>query len=366
MWKYSNPVKIIFSERLTEGIIPIIRDKNKILIICSQRFTKTEDYNNLTKGQDRYTIFMDIENNPSFSSCQKAINHVKDLKPDTIIAIGGGSVLDTAKAARMAYYKSCYDIEKLFNNENIPVTKPLFIAIPTNHGTSSELTMWATIWDKKNNKKYSLSEFDNYPDYAIYDVNLINSLPVVESLTSVLDALSHSFESLWNKNSNPISDLFAIEAIKLIIQNISKLNNQTTIDVRKNLLTASIYAGLAFSNTKTAAAHSISYPLSLYFNIPHGIACSMPLFPLLKINQNTIQYKIDNLLNILRLNNIEELWRDVLNSVISKIPFTLQEFGVKKSDINWLVDMSFTKDRMANNIVNLNKNDVYNILKDIY
>jgi len=366
MWKYSNPVKIIYSDVFVNEISKLIVGRESILVICSKRFQSTEDFVKLKHSLPRFYLFTEIKNNPSFNSCQKAITFAKGYQPDEIIAIGGGSVIDTAKAVRMAIYKSCYDIQKLFANPHSQINKPLFIAIPTTHGTSSELTMWATIWDKVNKKKYSLSEYDNYPDYAIYDVNLVKSLPISISLSTTLDALSHSFEALWNKHSNPISDNFAMQAIKLIIDNSGRLVEPVSIEVRKNLLMASMYAGLAFSNTKTAAAHSISYPLSAYFNIPHGVACSMPLYPLLKINEIAIQSKLSNLLKILQLNSINEFWNKVLISVKGKIPFTLHEYGIKKADINWLLDLSFTKGRMDNNIVELSRNDVLNILEEIY
>ncbi len=211
-----------------------------------------------------------------------------------------------------------------------------------------------------------MSEFDNYPDFAIYDVNLLKSLPISVSLSSTLDALSHSFEALWNKNSNPISDNLSMQAIKLIINNLGNLEEPVSIKTRAILLTASIYAGLAFSNTKTAAAHSISYPLSAYFNIPHGIACSMPLYPLLKINEREMGEKIVDLLHILKMGDINELWDKVLIAVENRIPFTLHEYGIKKDDLNWLSDLSFYKDRIDNNVVELNRNDVLNILEEIY
>lgn len=368
MWKYSNPVQINFSDDFVKQLALIIRDNEKpnILVFSYEWFRNTDDYIRLKDVLGDFNFWGDIEENPSFISCQNALDFTKELQPNIIIAIGGGSVIDTAKVVRMALYRSCYNIQKLFENYSKHVNKPLFIAIPTTHGTSSELTMWTTIWDKVNKKKYSLSEYNNYPDYAIYDVDLIKSLPIHISLSSTLDALSHSFEALWNKHSNPISDNYAMQAIKLIIENLDKLVEPVPVEARKNLLKASIYAGLAFSNTKTAAAHSISYPLSAYFNIPHGIACSMPLYPLMKINEKAIQNKIEALLNILQLKSIDEVLKKVLVTVKIKIPFSLHEYGIKKADLDWLLDLTFTKGRMDNNIIDLSKKEVMEILKEIY
>ena len=291
-WNYNNPVKIVFSEYFYKEFSTIIKSNSTVLLLCSNRFKKTEDFKKISDTVENYSVFTEIEENPSFESCKRAIDFAFEIKPDLIIAIGGGSVIDTAKIVRMAIYRSTNSIERLIE-ANIKAVNylPQFIAITSTHGSSSELTMWATVWDKMKNKKFSVSDKINYPDFAIYDSKLFNSLPIDVSIITSLDALSHSFEALWNKNSNPISDDFALNAIKKIVENIGGISELTPLKTRENLILASIYAGLAFSNTKTGAAHSISYPLTLKYNIPHGIACFMPLFPLLKINGYKIKKK---------------------------------------------------------------------------
>jgi len=374
MWRFYNPVHLEFSDNYAKSISTIIEKNNNdiknILLLCSARFQNSEEFRAMQEKVyfKNCTIFSDIENDPSFVSCQRALSFVETTNFDTILAIGGGSVLDTAKAVRMGIYKSCFDINKLIEKSSAKnsKTKPLFIAIPTTHGTSSELTMWATIWNKQDKKKYSLSEEENYPDYAIYDNNLFKSLPVTTSIITTLDALSHSFEALWNKNSNPLSDELAIKAIKLISENISCISENTDQKARENLIEATVYAGLAFSNTKTAAAHSISYPLTALFDIPHGIACSLPLYSLLKINEKAISKKVSYLLIELKFRTIKEMWDHISNKIKQHIPFSLKEYGVNMSDLNTLLDSAFTKGRMDNNIVDLEKNDVLSILKEIY
>ena len=119
--------------------------------------------------------------------------------------------------------------------------------------------MWGTIWDLTEGKKYSISHSSLIPDAAIIDGNLALSLPIDISLSTVLDALSHSLESIWNKNKNSRATSYAVRAIGLIFDNIDALkNNPQDPQVRENLLIASYYAGIAMSETKTAAAHSIS------------------------------------------------------------------------------------------------------------
>jgi phosphonate metabolism-associated iron-containing alcohol dehydrogenase len=365
MWKYHNPVNIIFTEYFIEELIKLIDSKQKILLICSKRFTTTNEFELIQSNISGLNIYTEIENDPSFDSCNKAIEFAGALKPETIIAIGGGSVIDTAKAVRLSLMTDSSNIQYMLENKSNCKKNIKFLAIPTTHGTASELTMWATIWDKKEKKKYSLSHEKNYPDYTIYDYHFVKDLPLDISLITTLDALSHSFEALWNKNANPISDDYAIKAITSILKNIGRLTNKTDIQTRTNLLQATMFSGLAFSNTKTAAAHSISYPLTALHGIPHGIACSMTLYRLLKINSKVISKKINRLLSYTKNSSIDELWVKLKKSINGKIKFSLQEYGINPDDITQLLEESFTKGRMDNNIVKLNREDVKNILIEV-
>ncbi len=365
-WKYHNPVRIVFADAFDEAIGSIADGKDGVLLMCSNRFRETEDFKKITHSLAAFRCFSEIENNPSFDSCQQAIDFARDSQPKMIVAIGGGSVIDTAKAARMAIYKSCYDIHKVADCQVESNEKPLLVAVPTTHGAGSELTMWATVWDKKEKKKHSLSESDNYPDCAIYDPNLTVSLPLSVSVSSTLDALSHSLEAVWNKNANPVSSHFAAKAIALIVSNLEKIVEPISIETRINLLLAAMYSGLAFSNTKTAAAHSISYPLTAYFGIPHGIACSMPLNSLFKLNAMQMQDVWPQFLSKARINDFDDIWEKVLGLTEMGPSFNLRGYGIERDDLDWLTDMAFSKGRMENNIIDLNRNDVSQILADIY
>ena len=174
-------------------------------------------------------------------------------------------------------------IDSVFENDNFKIKsqpKKLF-AFATTSGTSSELTHWATLWDNDAFVKHSLSDEILYPKEAFYDANLSLSLPRQTTIYTALDALSHSFESIWNNNANPISTHYALMAIEIILRDLVELSqNLHSLQLRSNLMLASIYAGLAFSNTQTALAHALSYPLTMRFGTPHGLACSFSL-PLL-------------------------------------------------------------------------------------
>ncbi len=363
---YYNPVKVIETEDwrtvLTKSVSNL--NINSPLIITSPGNIKRNDLLNIFDGR---IIFSDIENNPTFESCQRAIDFSRNKNYDGVIALGGGSVMDTAKAVMIALGTGIYKLEELLNiNTPFPHRIPA-IFIPTTHGTASEVTMWGTIWKMTEKRKYSIAYPELYPDVAILDGSLTLSLPLELSIITVLDALSHSFEAIWNKNANQKSTDYAIEAISIILQNVELLKkNPQAIEIRNKLLKASNIAGLAFSNTKTAAAHSMSYPLTISYRIPHGIACSIPIIPLLKINEVAIKIVLEKIyrkLHVQKLSDLEELILQIPDGIID---FTLSKWGVKQTDIKDLIERAFTKSRMANNIIDLNNNDILRVLKEVY
>ncbi|MCH7762355.1 MAG: phosphonoacetaldehyde reductase [Candidatus Marinimicrobia bacterium] len=365
MSNYFNPVKIIKTENwLIEVISSIEKFKISAPIIVTSPGNRKRL--NLDSKFDSNSIFSNVDSNPTFENCINAVKFCQNNTFDGVIALGGGSVMDLAKVVMAHLCLEESDIIELIEyTGKFPQTIPS-IFLPTTHGTASEVTMWGTIWNMKEKKKYSISHPDLYPKIAILDGNLTLSLPMDISITTVMDALSHSFESIWNKNANHTSTDFAISAICSILDNGEALKeNPTSLEIRKTLLHASTVAGLAFSNTTTAAAHSISYPLTIHYGIPHGVASSISLLPLLEINGEFIKEPLD------RICNKNELTFDELKQTIKAIPqgiipYTLNEWGIPENQLPKLATESFTKGRMDNNIVDLTTDDVLGILNELY
>lgn len=275
-FNYHNPVKIHFGVKWLEAVENLAQrlKDTKFLLITSQGFSKrglSAQIQNVLAKQ-LAGIVDEIAPNPQIKHLQSIKAKLCDF--DAIIALGGGSVIDSAKFL---------SVDSVFENDNFKIKsqpKKLF-AFATTSGTSSELTHWATIWDNDTFVKHSLSDEILYPKEAFYDANLTLSLPRQTTIYTALDALSHSFESIWNNNANPISTHYALMAIEIILRDLVELSqNLHSLQLRSNLILASIYAGLAFSNTQTALAHALSYPLTMRFGTPHGLACSFSL-PLL-------------------------------------------------------------------------------------
>ncbi|WP_339442580.1 iron-containing alcohol dehydrogenase PsrA [Pseudomonas proteolytica] len=200
---------------------------------------------------------------------------------DVVLAVGGGSAIDTAKALIVGTESGQFDelLALLATGQPFePAHCKTLIAAPTTAGTGSEVTPWATIWDSASHKKYSLHLDCTWPKVAIVDPQLMLTVPAGVTVSTGLDALSHALESIWNINANPVSDTFAVSAIEDILECLPQLRRDLgNPELRSRMALAALKAGLAFSNTKTALAHSISYEMTLHHGLPHGIACSFTL-----------------------------------------------------------------------------------------
>jgi len=198
-----------------------------------------------------------------------------------VVAVGGGSTIDTAKALMVGTASGRFDdlVAVIASGKSVtPPRAKALIAVPTTAGTGSEVTPWATVWDRAAGRKYSLQLRETWPEAAIVDPELMLTLPASVTVHSALDALSHALEAIWNVNANPISDTFAVAAAREVMATLPALvDSPNDLELRRRMALAALRAGMAFSNTKTALAHSISYEMTLRFGLPHGIACSFTL-----------------------------------------------------------------------------------------
>ena len=200
---------------------------------------------------------------------------------EAVVALGGGSAIDTAKVLMVGTASGRFPDLLASIATGKPFTPPrtkALIAVPTTAGTGSEVTPWATVWDRAAGRKHSLHLPQTWPEAAVIDPDLMLTLPASVTVQSGLDALSHALESIWNVNANPISDAHAVAAAREVMSTLpALLANLSDRALRSRMALAALRAGLAFSNTKTALAHSISYEMTLRFGLPHGIACSFTL-----------------------------------------------------------------------------------------
>ena len=283
-WQYHNPVSVHFGTGCIDNLPRILAGRKATLVTFPEAAALglTARLERLL-GASLVAIIDRTQANPDVDGLADLYRDfwARPDPGDILVAIGGGSVLDTAKALMVGTADGSFEalIELLATGK--PFTpyrlKPL-IAIPTTAGTGSEVTPWATIWDRGAGKKYSLHLRETWAEAALVDPALTVSLPAGATLAAGLDALSHSLESIWNVNANPVSDTHAVTAARAVLATLPALiGDLGNLELRRRMSLAALQAGLAFSNTKTALAHSISYDMTLRHGLPHGIACSFTL-----------------------------------------------------------------------------------------
>jgi len=242
---------------------------------------------------------------------------------EVIVAVGGGSVIDTAKTLMVGTEDASFEALVALLATGKPFTphrvKPL-IAVPTTAGTGSEVTPWATVWDRAAGRKHSLHLPQTWPEAAVVDPDLTTSLPAGPTLAAGLDALSHALEAIWNVNSNPVSDTHAVAAARTVLATLPELmHDLDNRELRTRMSQAALQAGLAFSNTKTALAHSISYEMTLRHGLPHGIACSFTL-PMVLARASGIDHGRDAVL--------ARIFGEDLGAAPARLTRFLEELGV--------------------------------------
>lgn len=283
-YRYHNPVAIRVGAGSVEALPELLAGRHAILVTFPEaRGLGLVDRLTTILGPACVGVEDRIDPNPDVSYLASMYERFWRDHPDveSIVAVGGGSAIDTAKALMVGTASGRFDeliallaTGKVFR----PARTKALIAVPTTAGTGSEVTPWATIWDKAAGKKHSLHLPETWPEVAVVDAELMLTLPVSVTVHSGLDALSHSLEAIWNINANPISDTFAVAAAREVMETLPALvADLGNARLRSRMAIAATKAGMAFSNTKTALAHSISYEMTLRFGVPHGIACSFTL-----------------------------------------------------------------------------------------
>lgn len=218
----------------------------------------TKKFENIFKEKNiEYKIFDKVEVNPSFEIVKKALDKVIDFLPEVIVALGGGSSLDTAKAIKYFIKKS-----------NLSIA---LIALPTTSGTGSEVTSYAVLTDKKSNIKIPLKDNDMVPEYAILDSDLTETLPKSVIADSGIDALTHAIEAYTCKGANFYTQIYALSSIRLIFKNLLKMYiDIKDKEARIEMARASCIAGFAFEKSGLGINHSIAHAIGGKFHIAHG------------------------------------------------------------------------------------------------
>ena len=317
-------------------------------------------------GEGRIVWFARPDPNPTQETLFRALCALRGPAADGIVAIGGGSAIDLAKAVGAFYSMPGIDSSLslsraiagkayLGNSRNaLPV-----IAVPTTAGTGSEVTQWATIWDADDNAKHSVDAPWLKPAQAWAVPELLASLPPKVMLAAGLDAVSQAAEAYWAKAGNPLSKSLSVRALQLMTSSLKPgLDDPGDAGVLNDLCTGSLLAGLAFSITRTTACHSISYPLTYMFGMEHGFAAAVTLAQVAEVNAR--ECDISDVLQVFSPYGGMQKWLDSACEGI--VALRLSSFGIDRHDIDGIAANSFSAGRMDNNPVDLSVDMVKDVL----
>lgn len=310
----------------------------------------------------KVTQFNDFETNPKLLEVERGLMLFRKRRCDFVVAVGGGSALDVAKSIRILAANPGKPIAYVKGKSVIRRRGASLVAVPTTSGSGSEATHFAVVYIDKT--KYSLAHRYLLPEYAIVDPQLTLSLPKMITAQSGIDALAQAIESYWSIHSTAQSKLYARAAIVLAVHHLSKSVNDPSRESRAAMAKAAHLSGKAINITKTTACHALSYPMTAFFNVPHGQAVAFTLARMLAYNAAVtagdladargvlyVKKTINEIAVLLGAQNSRGASKKI-TSIMSNIGLSLafREVGVKtKDDLGIIMEHGFSADRMVNN-----------------
>ena len=318
--------------------VSIFTDNNMLKIGACDSTIELMKKNNID-----YEIFSDIEPDPSFEIVIKCLSKILTFESDTIIAIGGGSVIDTAKS--VIYFA-------LEINKRMPsgLKKPFFIAVPTTSGTGSEVTSYAVITDKENHQKVPLLSNKMLPDIALLDSQFTLTVPPRITAETGMDVMTHAFESYVSVNSSPFTMPYSEYAIIGVFNNISKaVHDGKDVKARIAMHELSCTAGIAFNNAGLGLIHAMAHALGGRFSQPHGRANAILMPYVIEYNAKHCKKSAAKYAKIITLLNVKNIDDDITASKILKslilelnktigINHKITDYGVDKTEFENAID----------------------------
>lgn len=355
------------------------RGCKKVLLVTDESLIKFKVATKISELLDKegieYEIYDKIKPNPTIENVKDGVEACKKANADIIVAVGGGSAIDTSKAIGIIITNPEFaDVRSL---EGVAPTKknclPI-IAVSTTSGTAAEVTINYVITDVEKNRKFVCVDPHDIPIVAIVDPEMVASMPAGLAASTGMDALVHAIEGYITKGAWEMTDMMHLKAIEIISHWLPK-SVKGDIKAREEMALGQYIAGMGFSNVGLGIVHSMAHPLSALYDIPHGKACAMLLCPVLKYNAEVAgeRYKaIGKVMDIPGIDNMDT--KDAVKATIDAIqnladevgiPRKLGPEGVKEKDIDFLAESAMKDACTPGNPKDPTKEDIVNIYKSV-
>ena len=382
LW-FRNPEKVYFKK----GCMPVALSELKDVYNKKRAFVVTDSFlymNGYTKGiTDKldemgivYTVFSDVQPDPTLANAQAGAAAMKAFQPDTIIALGGGSAMDAGKIMWVMYEHPEVDFQDMamrFMDIRKRVytfpkmgEKAYFVAIPTSSGTGSEVTSFAVITDQETGVKYPLADYQLMPNMSIVDADNMMSQPKGLTSASGIDVLTHALEAYASVMASDYTDGLALKSMKNVFEYLpTAYNDGTNVEARCKMADASCMAGMAFNNAFLGVCHSMAHKLGAYHHLPHGVANALLITLVMEFNASEVpakmgtfpQYQYPHTLaryaECARFCGVEgKDDADVLKKFIAKIEDLKKAVGIKASIKEYGVDEKYFLEKLDEMVEN--------------
>jgi len=370
-----------FGEGAIQEIINEVQNRRlkKVMVATDPDLLKFKVADKVTDLLDSadidYVVYDHIKANPTIQNVQEGVDFCRIQQADVIVAIGGGSSIDTAKAiAVIMTNPDFYDVRSLegaspTKNKAMPI-----IAVSTTSGTAAEVTINYVITDVEKHRKFVCSDPHDIPVVAIIDPQMSASMPAGLCAATGMDALVHAIEGYITKGAWELTDMMHLKAIEMI----SKWLRQSVegdMKAREEMVIGQYIAGMGFSNVGLGIDHSMAHPLSAFYDIPHGVACAVLLAPVLKFNASATGERYREVARAMGVSGVDDMsqeeYRQACIDAVQKladdvhIPRQLRTLGVKEKDIDFLAASAIADACTPGNPRDVVKNEIIEIYKSI-
>lgn len=320
-------------------------------------------------------LFAEVEPDPTIELVERGLHRLQRRKIQALLAIGGGSSIDAAKAisilavngGRISSYEGANKVER----PGLPL-----IAVPTTAGSGSEVTAFAVITDRQRDYKMTVSGVHVSPLAALVDPELTVTMPARLTAYTGMDALTHAIESFVSKYANPMTETWSLEAIRLIGRYLKAASAMNSIEARSGMLAASTLAGASFSNTRLGNAHAMAHPVGARFRVPHGLANAILLPYIMRYNLPAAPQKYAQIAAALGEDHLQAVPLEAgaakaVGAVVKlsrelEIPENLKELGIKENDLERLAGEAMTSGNVLANPRETCFNEMVALFKEAY
>lgn len=330
----------------------------KILIVTLPAIQAqlNEAMEDLKKKGVAISFDLSIEKEPAFDDYERVLKAAKQLQPEAVIGIGGGSIMDVAKLVA-AQLKNTQALDDIIGSNKLDKRETLLICLPTTAGTGSEASPNAIFVDNRDDQKKGVISPELVPDLIYVDPALSEKLPPAVTAATGLDALTHCIEAYTNRFAHPFIDTYALEGIRLISENISAAyHNGSDMKARAAMALGSLYGGICLGPVNTAAVHALSYPLGSRFHIAHGLSNAILLPHVMRFNLSATPERYAAIAKAMgaKGDNVKQLAEESMQKIIQlmeacDMPLQISALDIPKDAINTMAEEAMQITRLLKN-----------------